>query len=100
MTLRRFPMAPPAAATFVRPSLALLLVVDALPVSHVHLGWCAGQGMAHFARGMCRVCFEQFLKVSGGYRAGANPPAFTRGIQRELAAAARVRYPSLTGSAD
>jgi len=38
---------------------------------------------------MCRACYEHFLKVSGGQRAGANPPAFTRGIQRELAAAER-----------
>ncbi|KAK9835222.1 hypothetical protein WJX81_006819 [Elliptochloris bilobata] len=45
-----------------------------------------GKGTAHFARGMCRACFEEFLRVSGGYTAGANPPAFTRGIQRELLA--------------
>lgn len=40
-----------------------------------------------FAHGMCRACYLEFLQVAGSCEEGAaNPPAFTRGVQRELAA--------------
>ncbi|EIE20930.1 cyclin-like protein [Coccomyxa subellipsoidea C-169] len=34
----------------------------------------------HFAHGMCKVCYEEFLEVTGGTSAGADPPAFTAGL--------------------
>ena len=37
----------------------------------------AASGTAHFAHGMCKECFEDYLKVSGGQAAdSALPPAF------------------------
>ena len=40
-----------------------------------------------FAHGMCRACYLEFLQVAGSCEDGAaNPPAFTRGVQRELSA--------------
>ncbi len=37
----------------------------------------AASGGAHFAHGMCKDCYERYLKVSGGtYSEGADPPAF------------------------
>lgn len=40
-----------------------------------------------FAHGMCRACYVEFLQVAGSSDdAAANPPAFTRGVQKELAA--------------
>lgn len=37
-------------------------------------------GPAAFAHGMCKDCYMNFLKVTGGLDTpGANPPAFTAG---------------------
>ena len=38
-----------------------------------------------FAHGMCRSCFEEYLINSGGTCDGQDPPAFTNGVQRQLA---------------
>ena len=43
-------------------------------------------GVQHYALGMCRKCYEQFFQVSGGIHGGYDPPAFTRGKNKEAAA--------------
>ena len=43
-------------------------------------------GVRHYALGMCRKCYEQFFQVSGGIQGGYDPPAFTRGKDKEAAA--------------
>ena len=54
------------------------------------MAWNSGEGKPpepSFAHGMCRACYLEFLQVAGSCEDGAaNPPAFTRGVQRELAA--------------
>ncbi|KAK9803483.1 hypothetical protein WJX73_006996 [Symbiochloris irregularis] len=42
-----------------------------------------------FAHGMCRACFEEYLVNSGGTCDGQDPPAFTQGVQRQLAIEAK-----------
>ena len=37
----------------------------------------------HFAHGMCRQCFADFVRISGGMYNGANPPAFARNRRAE-----------------
>ena len=40
-----------------------------------------------FAKGMCRACFVEYVRAIGGADGcGADPPAFARAMQRELAA--------------
>lgn len=34
------------------------------------------EGVAHFAHGMCRVCYLEYARVSGGARGGEDPPSF------------------------
>lgn len=36
----------------------------------------AGSGALHFAHGMCRQCFEDFMEATGGMSEGADPPAY------------------------
>lgn len=36
----------------------------------------AGSGVSHFAHGMCKVCFEDFIEATGGMSEGADPPAY------------------------
>ncbi|BDA42484.1 probable transcription factor IIIB 90 kDa subunit at N-terminal half [Coccomyxa sp. Obi] len=43
-------------------------------------------GGAHFAHGMCKACYEEYLEVTGGTSNGADPPAFQKASQRELKA--------------
>jgi len=45
---------------------------------------CTAAGTAHFAHGMCKACYEEYLEVTGGTSNGADPPAFTAGIQAEV----------------
>jgi hypothetical protein len=40
----------------------------------------AGVGAPHFAHGMCKDCYEQYLDVTGGTSQGADPPAFTASL--------------------
>eukprot|EP00252_Welwitschia_mirabilis_P026349 TRINITY_DN8639_c0_g1_i1.p1 TRINITY_DN8639_c0_g1~~TRINITY_DN8639_c0_g1_i1.p1 ORF type:complete len:666 (+),score=178.80 TRINITY_DN8639_c0_g1_i1:307-2304(+) len=39
-------------------------------------------GVAHFAHGLCRACYEEIVKISGGLHGGSNPPAFERAEQK------------------
>ena len=40
-----------------------------------------------FAKGMCRACFVEYVRAIGGADGfGADPPAFARALQKELAA--------------
>ncbi|WOL01895.1 transcription factor IIIB [Canna indica] len=32
----------------------------------------------HFAHGLCKKCYDKFIKISGGLEGGAEPPAFQR----------------------
>ena len=34
------------------------------------------EGVAHFAHGMCRACYIDYARVSGGAQGGQDPPAF------------------------
>ncbi|MCO5570008.1 hypothetical protein L7F22_023723 [Adiantum nelumboides] len=34
------------------------------------------QGAAHYAVGLCKTCYDEFIRVSGGMEGGAAPPAF------------------------
>jgi transcription factor IIIB subunit 2 len=47
-----------------------------------------GAGEEHFSHGMCRACYADFVKASGGLHDGANPPAFSRARNREAKHAA------------
>ncbi|KAJ9512588.1 hypothetical protein QJQ45_018910 [Haematococcus lacustris] len=43
------------------------------------------QGRPHFAHGMCRDCFDQFLRISGGmFKDAVFPPSFTKGIVKAV----------------
>ncbi|GAB2293894.1 hypothetical protein Dimus_028106 [Dionaea muscipula] len=35
-------------------------------------------GVSHFAHGLCKECYDEFIEVSGGLDEGAKPPAFQR----------------------
>lgn len=41
-------------------------------------------GVVHFAHGLCRGCYDEFVKVSGGMTGGSHPPAFKRAEQKRL----------------
>ncbi|KAL2650892.1 hypothetical protein R1flu_019020 [Riccia fluitans] len=43
-------------------------------------------GVEHFSHGLCRQCYEEFLRVSGGMQGGAAPPAFQRAELERLEA--------------
>ena len=48
-------------------------------VSHTTALTCAHKdhdGAAHFAHGMCRACYVEYARVSGGAVGGEDPPAF------------------------
>ena len=67
-------------------------------VSHTTALTCAHKdhdGAAHFAHGMCRACYVEYARVSGGAVGGEDPPAFKAAelkrkklAQRNLPAAA------------
>ncbi|KAJ4977818.1 hypothetical protein NE237_008598 [Protea cynaroides] len=37
-----------------------------------------GRGDAHFAHGLCKLCYKDFVELSGGLLGGSEPPAFQR----------------------
>ncbi|KAB1221945.1 Transcription factor IIIB 90 kDa subunit [Morella rubra] len=44
-------------------------------------------GAPHFAHGLCRNCYEDFIELSGGLHGGLEPPAFQRAERERLAMA-------------
>jgi hypothetical protein len=55
------------------------LAIEAAKTGCEHLGG----NEPHFAHGMCRQCFADFVRISGGMYNGANPPAFARNRRAE-----------------
>lgn len=43
-------------------------------------------GAAHFAVGLCKSCYEEFVRVSGGIDGGATPPAFQAAERKKMEA--------------
>ncbi|OAY74003.1 Transcription factor IIIB 90 kDa subunit [Ananas comosus] len=41
----------------------------------------------HFAHGLCRKCYNKFIKISGGLEGGSEPPAFQRAERLRMEAA-------------
>lgn len=46
-----------------------------------------GSGEPHFAHGLCKDCYDKFVKLSGGLDGGLEPPAFQRAERERLAKA-------------
>ncbi|KAK4591016.1 hypothetical protein RGQ29_021269 [Quercus rubra] len=42
-------------------------------------------GAPHFAHGLCRTCYDAFVKLSGGLHGGSEPPAFQRAEKERIA---------------
>ncbi|KAH7282832.1 hypothetical protein KP509_35G049400 [Ceratopteris richardii] len=40
-------------------------------------------GVAHYAVGLCKTCYDEFIRVSGGMEGGAAPPAFQASQRKE-----------------
>ncbi|PKA66656.1 hypothetical protein AXF42_Ash003311 [Apostasia shenzhenica] len=38
----------------------------------------------HFAHGLCKKCYDEFIKISGGLKGGAEPPAFQRAEMQRM----------------
>ncbi|CAL9119704.1 unnamed protein product [Musa textilis] len=38
----------------------------------------------HFAHGLCRKCYDKFIKISGGLQGGAEPPAFQQAERQRM----------------
>ena len=51
------------------------LANDKRPLTCVHKGM---KGYYHVAHGLCKVCYTEITKISGGTSGGAEPPAFKR----------------------
>ncbi|KAJ4804561.1 Transcription initiation factor IIB [Rhynchospora pubera] len=47
----------------------------------------------HFAHGLCKKCFEKFMKISGGLDGGAEPPAFQQAEMKRKKAEAEMEEP-------
>lgn len=43
-----------------------------------------GSKQPHFAYGLCRECYDEFVELSGGLEGGSNPPAFQRSEQARM----------------
>ncbi|XP_068634840.1 transcription factor IIIB 60 kDa subunit isoform X2 [Aristolochia californica] len=43
------------------------------------------KGATHFAHGLCKVCYDDFIEISGGLQGGAEPPAFQRAERQRMA---------------
>ncbi|KAL8510929.1 hypothetical protein ACS0TY_017659 [Phlomoides rotata] len=57
-------------------------------------------GEPPFAHGLCRDCYDDFIKISGGLGGGLEPPAFQRAQRKRIMAKeAAVRHGSSTFSA-
>lgn len=39
---------------------------------------------SHFAHGLCKKCYDKFIKISGGLQGGAEPPAFQRAEKKRM----------------
>ncbi|XP_008791772.1 transcription factor IIIB 90 kDa subunit isoform X2 [Phoenix dactylifera] len=39
---------------------------------------------SHFAHGLCKKCYDKFIKISGGLQGGAKPPAFQRAERKRM----------------
>ncbi|KAF3341947.1 transcription factor 3B subunit-like isoform X1 [Carex littledalei] len=50
--------------------------------------------IVHFAHGLCKKCFEKFMKLSGGVDGGAEPPAFQRAEMKRKKAEAQIEESS------
>ncbi|XP_043695410.1 transcription factor IIIB 60 kDa subunit isoform X2 [Telopea speciosissima] len=46
-----------------------------------------GRGDAHFAHGLCKLCYKDFVELSGGLQGGSEPPAFERAERERMAKA-------------
>eukprot|EP00250_Pteridium_aquilinum_P019302 c24385_g2_i1 orf=141-2372(+) len=44
------------------------------------------QGAAHYAVGLCKTCYDEFVRVSGGIEGGAAPPAFQASERKKMEA--------------
>ncbi len=44
----------------------------------------AGSGAVHFVNGMCKLCFDDFVKATGGISEGADPPAYNADTASEV----------------
>ncbi|KAF5468074.1 hypothetical protein F2P56_012255 [Juglans regia] len=42
-------------------------------------------GKPHFAHGLCRSCYEDFVELSGGLHGGSEPPAFQQAERERIA---------------
>lgn len=42
-------------------------------------------GVPHFAHGLCRECYNDFMELSGGLQGGSEPPAFQRAEKQRMA---------------
>ncbi|XP_042503279.1 transcription factor IIIB 60 kDa subunit-like [Macadamia integrifolia] len=43
-----------------------------------------GRGDAHFAHGLCKLCYKDFVELSGGLEGGSEPPAFQRAERERM----------------
>ncbi|XP_062161216.1 uncharacterized protein LOC133868359 isoform X1 [Alnus glutinosa] len=48
---------------------------------------CEHKDRPHFAHGLCRDCYEDFIELSGGLHGGSEPPAFQRAERERMAIA-------------
>ncbi|XP_051148845.1 transcription factor IIIB 60 kDa subunit isoform X2 [Andrographis paniculata] len=53
---------------------------EGVKASGIHELLCQHKGSEtpHFAHGLCRSCYDDFMKLSGGLEGGSEPPAFQR----------------------
>ncbi|VVB18396.1 unnamed protein product [Arabis nemorensis] len=50
---------------------------------------CEHKGLEHFGYGLCKNCYKDFIKISGGVVGGSDPPAFQRAEKERIEKAAR-----------
>ncbi|CAA6668715.1 unnamed protein product [Spirodela intermedia] len=46
------------------------------------------RGGIHFAHGLCKDCYDEFIEISGGIQGGSEPPAFQRAERQRIEKAA------------
>ncbi|MCO5607098.1 hypothetical protein L7F22_061290 [Adiantum nelumboides] len=57
------------------------------------------QGAAHYAVGLCKACYDEFIRVSGGMEGGAAPPAFQASERKREAEKEKLQEQQLLLSA-
>ncbi|KAI5073301.1 hypothetical protein GOP47_0011314 [Adiantum capillus-veneris] len=57
------------------------------------------QGAAHYAVGLCKTCYDEFIRVSGGMEGGAAPPAFQASERKREAEKKKLQEQQLLLSA-